>query len=50
MTALDVVGAPGVATQAGLSASAPLVLPEITLIAPGVDGPKVVSQLLSLIA
>ena len=50
MTALDVVGSPAlVVSQAGLSASAPLVLPEVTLIAPGVDGPKLVSQLLSLI-
>jgi hypothetical protein len=32
-----------------LSASAPPVLPEVTLIAPGLDGPKLVSQLFSLI-
>ena len=50
MTELDVVGVPApVVSQAGLSASAPLVLPEVTLMAPGEDGPKLVSQLLSLI-
>ncbi len=50
MTLLDVVGAPApVVSQAGLSASAPLVLPEVALMAPGEDGPKLVSQSLSLI-
>ncbi len=37
-------------TVLGLTAKLPPVWPEIRLSAPGVDGPKVVSQLLSLIA
>ena len=49
LTALDVAGWLGVADQVGVSADAPWVSPEITLSAPGVDGPKVVSQSLSLI-
>src|SRR6185312_17426787 len=47
--ALDVAGWLGLVAQAGVRANAPAVSPDITLSAPGVDGPKVVSQSLSLI-
>ena len=43
---------PGSGTTApvvGLTAKLPPLLPEMRLIAPGVDGPKTVSKLLSLI-